>query len=126
MTVHTHAKIGGVNFVSGEDINGVGGGHMLRCSSVVTLVRGGRSLYAWVKHFLSFDHTHVAHVRWLPVPDFPTGSPMVVRLMRANPTPREPPVVSLLDIKPSRIAIVHEDACMYMIHLNGIATMPPT
>ena len=99
--------------------------HMRRCSSVITLVRGGRSLYARVIRFMSYDRLHVAHVEWLSIPDFPTGSPMVVRLVRGNPTPpREPCIVQLQDIEPTRIAIVHEDTCMYMIHLNGIATMP--
>ena len=123
--VHKRAQIGGVDFTSSEDIKGVrkGGEHMKRCGSVITLVRGGRSLYAWVICFMSYDRIHVAHVEWLPIPDYPTGSPVVVRLTRGDPTPLEPCVMSLLDIEPSRICVIHERTCMYMVHLSGVSTM---
>ena len=64
-TVHVRAKICGVEFTSGQPMTGVRklNEKMNRCGSVVTLVRGGRSLYAWVIRFLSFDRIHVAHVR---------------------------------------------------------------
>ena len=96
---------------------------MLRCASVITLIRGGRSLYAWVKRFMHFDRLHVAHVSWLPLPDYPTGSPVVVRLVRDNPKPNEDCIVSLMDIDPTHVTILHEDTCMYMLRMNGIDTM---
>ena len=66
-TVHKRAQVCGIEFTSGQPMTGVRRlkEKMLRCGSVVTLVRGYRSLYAWVIRFLSFDRIHVAHVRWL-------------------------------------------------------------
>ena len=125
-TVHKRAKIGDMEFVAGNPLSGVRRRNekMLRCSSVITLVRGGRSLYAWVKRFMHFDRLHVAHVSWLPLPDYPTGSPVVVRLVRDNPKPNEDCIVSLIDIDPTHVTILHEDTCMYMLRMNGIDTMP--
>ena len=125
-TVHKRAKISGVGFTAGQPMTGVRKLHekMNRCSSVVTLVRGGRSLYAWVIRFLSYDKLHVAHVRWLPEPEYPIGTPVLVRLNRDTPPPIEPSIISLTDIDPSRVAILHEGTCIYMMRLNGIDTMP--
>ena len=81
--VHKTAKIGGVSFTAGESIEGVkrsSNDKMLRCGSVITLVSGGRSLYAWVIRFLSFDRIHLAHVRWLPIPEYPCDIPVIVTL----------------------------------------------
>ena len=101
-TVHMRAKICGVEFTSGERMTGVRrmNEKMNRCGSVVTLVRGGRSLYAWVIRFLSFDKIHVAHVRWLPVPEYPTGSPLVVRLNGGHPPPDQPCIESVSFLLP--------------------------
>ena len=80
--VYKSAKIGGVLFTSGESIEGVkrsSDDKMLRCGSVITLVLGGRSLYAWVIRFLSFDRIHLAHVRWLPIPEYPLALPLLLR-----------------------------------------------
>ena len=127
-TVHIRAKICGVEFTSGQPMTGVRklNEKMNRCGSVVTLVRGGRSLYAWVIRFLSFDRIHVAHVRWLSVPEYPTGTPMVVRLnkFRPRPPPHEPCIVPLIDVDPSKVAILHEGTYMYMMRMSGIDTMP--
>ena len=97
---------------------------MLRCGSVITLVRGCRSLYAWVIQFLSFDRIHVAHVRWLPEPEYPTGTPVLVRLNRGRPPPPEPCIVPLEDIEPSPVAMLHEGTYIYMMRMSGINTMP--
>jgi hypothetical protein len=125
-TIHKRAKIGGIKFTSDNPLGGVRRRNekMNRCASVITLVRGGRSLYAWVIRFMHFDRLHVAHVSWLPVPDYPTRTPVVVRLVRDNPKPDEPCIVSLTDIDPSNVTILNEEACMYMIRMNGIDTMP--
>jgi len=126
-TVHTRAKICGVEFTSDQPMTGVRklNEKMNRCSSVVTLVRGGRSLYAWVIRFLSFDRIHVAHVRWLSVPEYPTGTPMVVRLNKARPRPppHEPCIVPLIDIDPSKVTILYEGEYMYMMRMSGIDSM---
>ena len=85
-TIHKRAKIGGIRFTAGHSLHGGRRRNekMKRCGSVITLVRGGRSLYARVIRFMKFDRLHVAHVEWLPVPDYPTGSPVVVRVVNDN------------------------------------------
>ena len=125
--VYKRAVIGGESFTAGEPmtVSKRVGEKMLRCGSVVTLVRGGRSLYAWVVRFLSYDKVHVAHVRWLPIPEYPMGTPVVVRIADRNPKPVQPRVVSLDDIDPSPVSIMyHEDTSMYMLRMNGIDTLP--
>ena len=124
-SVHTRATIAGLGFSSGMPTAGVlrKGGKMRRCSSVITLVRGGRSIYGWVIRFLSFDRIHAAHVEWFPVPEYPLGSPVFCRIDLDNPRPPAPCVVSLMDIDPSRIMMLQEDACLYVVRMNGINTM---
>ena len=125
--VHKRAKIGGVLFTAGEPIEGVkrsSDDKMLRCGSVITLVSGGRSLYAWVISFLSFDKIHLAHVRWLPFPEYPCGTPVVVTLPNDGRIPRLPCTVDLIDIDPSRVAILSEHTFKYVMRLAGIDTMP--
>ena len=125
-SIHTRAKIGGVRFTSGHSL--LGGRRknekMKRCGSVITLIRGGRSLYARVIRFMNFDRLNVEHVSWLPVPDYPTGSPVVVRVVNDNPKPNEECIVSLTDVDPSPVTMLHEETCMYMLRMNGIDTMP--
>ena len=83
-------------------------------------------MYVWVIRFLRYDRLHVAHVSWLPTPDYPTGSPMVVRVMRDGPKPNLPCIVPLIDIDPTHVVVLHEQTCMYMMRLNGIDTMTQT
>ena len=97
---------------------------MLRCGSVITLVSGGRSLYAWVIRFLSFDKIHLAHVRWLPIPTYPCGSPVIVTLRNRGRIPRLSSTVDLTDIDPSRVAILNENTFKYVMRFTGIDTMP--
>ena len=125
--VHKFAKIGGALFTAGEPIEGVkrsSDDKMLRCGSVITLVSGGRSLYAWVIRFLSFDKMHLAHVRWLPIPEYPCGTPVIVTLRNGGRTPRLPSTLDLTDIDPSRVAILSEDTFKYVMRLTGIDTIP--
>ena len=126
--VHKKARICGVEFTSGEPIVGVkrAGEKMLRCGSVITLVKGGRSLYAWVIKFMSFDSIHLAHVRWLPVPEYPYNTPVIVKLRQGGPLTDFPCTVSLTDIDPSRVAILHEGLDMFVIRFTGIDTMSVT
>ena len=125
--VHKRAKVCGVLFTSGESIKGVKrcpSDKMLRCGSIITLVKGGRSLYAWVIKFLSFDRIHLAHVRWLPIPEYPCGNPIVVLLRTGGRLPNRSCTVDLTDIDPSRVAILHENRhCSYPMRLTGIDTM---
>ena len=124
--VHRRAIICGIGFTAGESIHGVKRARekMLRCGSVITLVSGGRSLYARVIRFLSYGGIHVAHVEWLPIPDYPTGTPVVVRLRNVGVKPDKPCLVDLTDIDPSPITVLHEDTCMYMMRMKGLDTMP--
>ena len=97
---------------------------MLRCGSVITLVAGGRSLYAWVIKFMSFDAIHLAHVRWLPVPEYPYDTPVIVVLRDHGPMPGLPCTVNLIDIDPTQVAILHEGLDMFVIRFSGIDTKP--
>ena len=126
-TVHKRAQVCGVQFTSGQPMTGLKSVNekMLRCGSVITLVRGVRSLYAWVIRFLSFDRIHVAHVKWLPEPEYPTGTPVFVRVKRDLPPPNETCIVPLIDIEPSQVVILQEDTYLYMMRSTGINTMPP-
>ena len=126
-TVHARAQVSGVEFTSGQPMTGVRRLHekMLRCGSVITLVRDSRSLYVWVIRFLSFDRFHVAHVRWLPEPEYPSGNPLLCRLNTGLPPPPEPCIVPLVDIDPSSVTLLHEDTHVYVIRMNGINTIPP-
>ena len=124
-TIHKRAQVCGIKFTSDNPLSGVRRRNekMKRCGSVITLVRGGRSLYAWVIRFMHFDKLHVAHVSWLPVPDYPTGTPVVVRLVRDGPKPDENCIISLTDIDPTSVALLNEERCMYMMRMKGIDTM---
>ena len=124
--VHKRAKICGVEFTAGESIRGVkrsGDDKMLRCGSIITLVSGGRSFYAWVIRFLSFDKIHLAHVRWLPIPEYPCDYPVVVLLRNNGPKPHLSCTVNLIDIDPSQVAILHENTYCYAMRLTGFDTI---
>lgn len=124
--VHKRAKICGVEFTSGESLEGVkrtACDKMLRCGSVITLVVGGRSLYAWVIRFLSFDTIHLAHVMWLPIPEYPYDNPVLVVLRTGARKPDMPCIVELKDIDPSQVAFLRSDTHMYPMRLTGLDTM---
>ena len=123
--VHKRAKICGVEFTAGQSIRGYkrsSDDKMLRCGSIITLVSGGRSLYVWVIRFLSFDKIHLAHVRWLPIPEYPCGYPVVVLLRDNGPKPRLSCTVDLIDVDPSQVAVLHEHECSYVMRLTGFDT----
>ena len=96
---------------------------MRRCGSVVTLIRNGKSLYAWVRRFVNFGELHVAHVQWLPTPDYPLGTPLVTRLSFGGVVPDEPVIVSLNDIDPSQVSVLHINGNMHVMRMSGINTM---
>ena len=75
--------------------------------------------------FLSFDRIHVTHVRWLPEPEHPSGSTLLVKLDTGRPPPTEPYIVPLVDVEPSQVATLREHTCFYMMRMSGINTIPP-
>jgi len=125
--VHKRAKIGGVTFTSGEPITGVkrsSDDKMLRCGSVVTTVQRGKSLYAWVIRFLSFDTNHLAHVKWFPIPEYPfENNPIVALLRHGGPKPDLSCTLDLTEIDPSQVAILREGRNLYPMRLSGINVM---
>ena len=128
---HNTAQIGGKSFNAGERLR-VG----VRCGSVVTMIRGGRSVYGLVKKFyrvtcrchLSVDF---AVVSWFPPPVYPDGDPLTVKIVLGGMDINNivgVNVVPLFDIHPSRIAVEidGDNDCMYMLRIDGTDTMPTT
>ena len=124
-TQHRRCLIAGISFTANTSIRGVLNAtrKMRRCSSVITMVSRGRSIYGWIGRLLSFDNIHVAHITWLPVPDYPMGFPVLCRLQLDHPKPDVPCVISLTDIEPARCMILHTDTCMYITRMEGINTL---
>lgn len=127
LLAYTRAKICGKGFTAGEPTSGVRRvcEKMLRCGSVFTMVRGGRSIYGWIKRFISYGLVNMAEVHWLPIPEYPIGIPVVVKLVLDSNRPVEPPVVLLDDIDPSPISLLRDDGqnCLYVMRMTGIDTM---
>ena len=127
--LYKYAEIGGHRFNAGEGLH-VG----VRCGSVFTLVRDGRSIYGLIKCFYRVlcacqVMADFACVTWFPKPCYPDGDPLTVEIplrgVDVNNIP-EKHIVSLNDIQPSRICVeidtVHD--CMIMMRMEGIDTMP--
>ena len=79
---YKRAEIGGKQFTSNESLRGVRrvSEKMFRCGSVVTMTtggrnHGGRSIYGWVRRFITCGRVSMAEIRWLPIPKYPTGLP---------------------------------------------------
>ena len=131
-TVYSHstASIGGKRFNAGERLRtGV------RCGSVITLVRGDRSVYGLIKKLYRVvcacdRFIDLVVVTWFPLPDYPDRDPLTVRIvlngLDVNILP-EIVVVPLYDIQPSRVAVEidNEHDCMNMLRMEGTDTMPP-
>lgn len=126
---HTTAMIGGHRFTAGERLKPA-----VRCGSVVTMVKGGRSVYGLMKRLFRVvcecdDVRHLAFVTWFPLPTYPDRDPLTVRIsiqaIDINNIPRGT-VVSLNDLHGSRVAVeIDSDSqCMYMLRYDGIDTMP--
>ena len=65
--VYKRAKVGGKQFTSNEPMTGVRRVRekMFRCGSVVTMTtrnHGGRSIYGWVRRFVSCDDVNMVEV----------------------------------------------------------------
>ena len=127
---YTRAKIGGKRFNAGESLRlGV------RCGSVVTMIRGGRSVYGLIKKFyrvmcVCHSFLDVVLITWFPFPNYPDGDPLTVRIdlggLNVNNIPRIN-VVPLIDLHPSRIGVEIDNVhhCIYMLRFDGIDTMSP-
>ena len=126
---HFTALIGGKRFNAGEKLRpGV------RCGSVLTMVRGGRSVYGLVKQFLRVVcacncFVDFVVVTWFPFPDYPDGDPLTVRILLNGLNVNnitEIGVVPLYDIQPSRVGVEKDNEydCMYMLRIDGTDTIP--
>ena len=128
LSEYKRATISGKGFTAGEPMTGARRVRekMFRCGSVCTMVRGGRSIYAWIKRFISNGIVHMAEVNWLPVPEYPLEMPVVVKLGFYNNRPVEPPFVLIEDIDPSPVSLLHDHDrnCLYVMRMTGIDTMP--
>lgn len=127
--VHKRAEIGGKRYNAGEKLR-VG----VRCGSVFTLVRDGRSMYGLIKSFFRVVCacglcTDFAHVVFFPRPFYPDGDPLTVRIdlngLDINNIP-DKHIVSLNDIQPSRILVEIDTYHDYMImmRIEGLDTLP--
>ena len=124
---HDTAKVGGRRFHAGERLR-VG----VRCGAVVTMLRGGRSVYGLVKKFYRvrcrcFVSEDFAIVSFFPPPIYPDGDPLTIKIriegIDINNIPRAS-IIPLYDIHPSRIAVEIDRNSMYMLRIDGIDTMP--
>ena len=125
---YTRVEIGGKCFNAGEKLcAGV------RCGSVVTMIRGGRSMYGLIKKFYRVIcpcHSFIdfIFVTWFPLPIYPDGDPLTIKIVLGGLNVNDVPginVVPLYDIHPSRIGVEIDDRndCIYMYRFDGTDTM---
>ena len=127
---HKHAIIGGVRFTAGEPLSGLCrvGWRQRRCGSVVTATINGRSVYGKLVRFcicaLIQGHRHFAQVQWLGVPQYPYGSPLIVKIGDDTPVPDLSQFIELCDIDPTRVIVERSDSesAWYMMRMKGIDT----
>ena len=122
---HSTAVIGGKRFNAGNSLS-----PGQRCGSVITTVRGGRSVYGLVKKFVRvlcrcLVFHDFALVTWFPLPVYPDGDPLTVRVDLGGIDINNIAaidVISLNDIQPSRIAVDIDRGsdCMYMMRMDGL------
>ena len=123
---HAQASIGGNRFTAGEAL--LSG---KRCGSVVTRVVSGRSVYGRVTQFLRVTcgchhFVEVAVVEWFPLPTYPDGDPLTVKIDLRGVDVNNVgvgTVVSLFDIQPSRVLVDIDQHCMYMMRMEGLDSM---
>ena len=124
--VYKRGKIGDKFFTSDEPLSGVRRVRekMFRCGSVFTMVCRGRSRCGRMKRFVSCNHINMVEVEWLPIPEYPIGIPVVIRLGFYDNCPAQPPVVLLDDIDPSPVSSLHDhdDNCSFVMRMIGIDT----
>jgi len=101
-----------------------------RCGSVITCVLDGRSLYARVDKFLKVDDDPCegyASVTWFGYPEYPLGSPLVVRCRENQPdelVDRFGCVLRLTQIDPSQVMVEREPGRVFcwMMRDSGFDT----
>ena len=126
VTKSSKANICGAYFTAGQDI---GGDRNKRCGSIVTSVIAGQSMYGKVRAFFSSVCPHnqgvYAHIEWMRVPDYPSGTPLVVRLRDNAAECTAPTVISILDIDPSRVICERSEVenSYYMCRIEGLDTI---
>ena len=126
---HKTAMIGGHRFTAGERLRPA-----VRCGSIVTMLKGGRSVYGLMKRFFRVvcrcdNIMDLVFVTWFPLPTYPDRDPLTVRIsiqaIQINNIPRGT-IVSLNDLDGSRIGaeIDAPTQYMYMLRFDGVDTMP--
>ena len=126
---HSTALIGGKRFNAGERLL-----LSVRCGSVITMVRDGRSVYGLLKKLYRVvcacdQLIDLAVVTWFPFPDYPDSDPLTVTItlngLDVNHI-TETEVVPLYDIQPSRVGVEIDDEhdSMQMLRMEGTDTMP--
>lgn len=126
VTYFSVVYIMGVHFRAGE---WAAEGGSSRCGSVVTTVVGGRSLYARVRMFVRVhrdDSPGYALVDWFSEPEYPTGTPLVVRVKGdgSEIDSDRGSVISITSIDPSRVIVEPDGDHFYMMRGSGYDTVP--
>jgi hypothetical protein len=120
------AHIMGVHFRAGE------WGNIPRCGSVITCVLeldgNRRSVYGRVEVFLTVEGDccpGYAVVSWFSLPEYPSGTPLVVRVSSDDGSyieDRVGSVIKITTIDPSRV-MVERGTQFYMIRDSGFDTI---
>ena len=92
---------------------------------------GGRSVYGYIERFLRTSckvdrnmYYDVACVRWFPLPEYPDGDPLWVRINLLGTRFRGPDLLCLREIEPSRVMFELDGDNMNMMRLEGVDVMP--
>jgi len=127
---HSSAVICGKRFTAGERLR-----RGRRCSSVITAVVGGRSMYGVVKKFIRVCCVHLCYrdfaiLSWLPAPVYPDGDPLTVKISTLGidiNNLRRVSVLPLSSIQPSRVLvdIDRKHHCLFVMRVEGLDTLPP-
>ena len=83
----------------------------------------------WVSDSMGRDYPHSypqlipTQVEWLSIPEYPLDTPLVSKLPFGGPVPNESTFVSLSDIDPSQVSMLHMGDDVYVMRMSGINTM---
>ena len=107
MKFYAVAYIMGTHFRAGE------WGKRPRCGSIITCVIDGQSLYARVNRFIAVadsDCPGYASVTWFGKPEYPEGTPLVVKVSEDGSDVQETygSVVRITQIDPSRVMLEYD------------------
>ena len=95
----------------------------------VPLSSVGQSVYGRVVKF--FEHICpkisglYAYVEWFNKTDYPTGTPLVVRIQDNSQAADSVVCISIFDIDPSRVIVERcdKESCYYMCRIEGLDTV---